>query len=393
MVEVSKPKGKKILHVITGLGLGGAEHMLYKLLSNMSANRFSQSVIVMMEEGVYGPKIAALGMPVFSLGMRRGRPTIKSIYKFKKIVETLQPDLIQGWMYHGNLAAFAAKAIASGKPSIFWNIRQTLYQIRHEKNLTRLVIKLGAWLSSYADKIIYNSAVSAEQHELNGYSTAKRVLIPNGFDTEVLKRSEISRTLIRSELAIQENQLLIGTVARFHPIKDYGNLIRAAELVRKKRSDAQFALVGSGVDYTEPALRDSIHKAKLSSSCHLLGERFDIADLMSAFDIFVLPSSGEGFPNVIGEAMSCELPCIVTDVGDSALVVNGCGSVVPAGDSKALAAAILEMLAKTQQERRSIAKLARQRIKDLYAMDSIVTEYEREYAKALFVCNDNVGGE
>lgn len=393
MIEIREGKRKKILHVITGLGLGGAERMLYKLLHSMNANRFSQSVIVMMDEGVYGPKIVALGMPVYALNMRQGRPTIKSIHRLKKIVAALQPDLIQGWMYHGNLGAVAARSFTPGRPSVFWNVRQSLNEYRHEKKLTKLVIKLGAWLSSTPDKIIYNSAICAEQHEVHGYSKAKRVLIPNGFDTAVLRKLEKGRSRIRSKLGIQQDQLLIGTVARFHPIKDYANLIRAAEIVQRERRNVRYAFVGPGVDNTEPALRDPIDAARLSSSCHLLGERQDIADLMSAFDVCVLPSRGEAFPNVIGEAMSCELPCIVTDVGDSALIVDGCGIVVPADDSQALAAAILEMLEITQQERQRMGRAARQRIKDFYSMEKITAKYEREYAKTLFGCNSSTGDE
>lgn len=384
---------KKIVHLITGLGLGGAENMLFKLLQSMKADLFSSSVISMMDEGAYGPKIFALGVPIYTLNMRQGRPTINSIHRLKKIVGTLEPDLIQGWMYHGNLAAVAAKSFANSRPLVYWNVRQTLNEFQHEKNLTKLVIKLGAYLSSSPGRIIYNSAASAVQHEAIGYPVRKRVIIPNGFDITAFHRSERSRLVIRSELGITENQPLVGTVARFHPIKDYGNLIRAAEIVLQERPNVQFAFVGTGVNCEQAALRGPIEAASLSSVCHLLGERRDVADVMSAFDVFVLPSKGEGFPNVIGEAMSCELPCIVTDVGDAPVVVNGNGVVVPVGDPWALAAAIEDMLGKSTDERRNVGRRARRHISEFYAMEKITALYESEYVNALLDYEGSVSSE
>lgn len=391
MTDKPEVRQKKVVHVITSLELGGAENMLYKLLRSMNGNRLSQAVIVMMDEGVYGQKIEALGIRVYALNMRQGRPTFKSIRRLKKIIESLQPDLIQGWMYHGNLGAVAAKFFASSRPFVFWNVRQSLYDIRHEKNLTKLVIRMGAWLSSSPDKIIYNSAVSAMQHEVHGYCAARRVLIPNGFNTGVFRKSAKKRSRIRSDLSIQDNQFLIGTVARFHPVKDYENLIRAAEIVSRKQRNVRYAFAGSGVDHAEPELRNRIREAKLSPLCHLLGDQHNIVDLMSAFDLFVLASRAEAFPNVIGEAMSCELPCIVTDVGDAAIVVNSCGTVVPAADSRSLAIAIMEMLGKPAQERMQIGRAARQRIKESYSMEKIVGQYEREYCAAVFGCSIDAG--
>jgi glycosyltransferase involved in cell wall biosynthesis len=225
--------------------------------------------------------------------------------------------------------------------------------------------------------------MSAGQHEALGYRGANRVVLGNGFDTERFVFSNEGRQRVRDELGLQSKNFLVGTIARFHRIKDFPNLIQSAALNRDRSDDLRYLLVGPGVDWSQPSLANSIQVANLKTMIHLIGERHDIPSVLSAFDLFVLSSSGEGFPNVIGEAMACERPCVVTNVGDSAAVVGQHGIIVPPKDPKALADAILKMATMSADERKELGRKARQRVIDNYSLPKIVEQYESLYRSVI----------
>ena len=373
----------RILHVITSLSTGGAEAMLFKLIAGMGSKIYDPTVVVLMDSGVYGPRLRSMGIPVHTLDMQRGRPSARSIMKLRKIVVNCQPVLIQGWMYHGNVAAEIARVVGQSRAATVWNIRHSINALEDEKPLTRFLIRLGAKLSLRPARIIYNSGASAVQHECIGYSSRNRVVLPNGFDTDVFHFSDAARQRIRAELRICDDQFLIGTVARNHPIKDLQNLIQSAILVCRKQTNLRFVLVGSGVDSSQPDLNDPIEAAGLQSHIQLLGERTDIPEIMSAIDLFALPSRSEGFPNVIGEAMACERPCVATDVGDSAHVMGEYGIVVPPRDSIALSNAILKVAAATKEQRSEVGRKLRNRVVEQFALPQIVDQYQQLYRTVL----------
>ena len=374
----------KILHVITSLEAGGAQAMLYKLLGSMNENEFDQSVVVLMGSGVYGPKLRAKNKHVHTLDMRSGRPSIRSVAALKQIVAKFEPALIQGWMYHANLVAEIARGFAGASASSLWNIRHSINSLSDEKALTRLVIRLGARLSWMPSQIIYNSKVAALQHEDLGYRMHRRVILANGFDTDKFKFSPIERQRIRAELSVADGDFLIGTIARYHPMKDHANLVSSALLLDDKFPNIHFALAGTDTDSLQTGLYTSIEQAGLLSRFHLLGERGDISALMSALDLLVLPSAyGEGFPNVIGEAMACERPCIATEVGDSAIVLGECGEIVPTKNPSALADAIIEVYSASEADRLETGKKARLRIMEHYSLPKIANQYEELYRSVL----------
>lgn len=373
----------KIVYIITGLSTGGAETMLYKLLSKMNRERFSPVVISLIDRGTVGDRIAALDIPVYSIGMQPGMPTPEVIWRFIRQVHQLKPDLIQGWMYHGNLAAQLSGTLTLKSVPILWNIRQSLYSLSYEKPGTSAVIKLLAQLSRFPKKILYNSKTSANHHENLGYQVAKTLVIPNGFDTEVFTPSFESRISIRKELGVTNDILLIGLVGRYHPMKDHANFLHAAALLLKNYSDVQFVISGGGVDWHNQTLCKLIHDLGLVERIHLLGERHDMPCLTASLDIASCSSYAEGFANVIGEAMSCGLPCVVTDVGDSGWIVGNTGRVVPPRDSEALANAWKELIDLGSLGRETLGSAARERIIEYFSLDSVVAQYERLYESVL----------
>ncbi|MBD2678370.1 MULTISPECIES: glycosyltransferase [Nostoc] len=369
----------KIIYIITGLSTGGAEVMLYKLLSKINRQRFSPVVISLMDSGTWGDRIVNLGIPVYTIGMKPGTLKLINIWRMIHIVRQLKPDLIQGWMYHGNLAAQFVRLFIFRQVPVFWNIRHSLHSLELEKPRTTIIIKLCARFSHLPKKIIYNSQNSSKQHEKIGYCLEKTCVIPNGFETEKYIPSTEARLGVRSELNIPENSLLIGLIGRYHPIKDHFNFLQAAALLIKSYSNVQFVLVGNQVDWDNHILSELIHELGLIQHIYLLGERHDVPRLTAALDIASSSSSGEGFPNVIGEAMSCGVPCVVTDVGDSGWIVGDTGKVVPPKNPEALANAWQALINIGKDGRESLGKAARARVIKCFSLDSIVTEYEAIY--------------
>ncbi len=368
-----------IVHVITGLNTGGAETMLYRLVSASNRARFSSQVISLSTSGTIGPRIAEQGIPVHSLNMPAGRPSTVGLLRLVKLFRLLRPDLIQGWMYHANLLCSLAAPLASPTTPVVWNIRQSLYNLRAEKTTTALVIRLNALLSRQPRAIIYNAMVSAEQHEAIGFSIRKRRIIPNGFDLEKYHPSIQARANLLTLLNAPDDVVIFGIVGRYHAMKDHANFVRAAGIAATNHPNLRFVMAGANINWKNAELVAQIIATGQSSKFALLDERKDVAQLMAGMDVVVSSSWTEAFPNVIGEAMACGVPCIVTDVGESAEIVGDYGIVVPPRDATMLANAMLQMVNKGAAHRHMWGTLARQRITAKYSLAHIVELYQQLY--------------
>lgn len=373
----------RTLHITSALVMGGAEYMLLKLLSAMDRTEFDPLVLSLRDHGIMGSRIEELGVRVLDLDMRGSLPTLNAIGRLRRIVRQEQPDLIQGWMYHGNLAAWLAAHMAPGQIPLAWNIRHTPYDMREEKPGTAYAIRIGAKLSSTPCRILYNATVSARMHEKLGYNPDRTVVLPNGFDYDQFRSSIEARVGLRRELGVADDTILIGMVARIHPMKDHSNFIRAASQLVAQRANVEFVLVGEGLDLGEGELLQAIDQQGLGQRVHLLGERHDIPYITAGLDIATLSSWSEAFPNVVGEAMSCGVPCVVTDVGDSSAIVGDTGIVVPPRDSAALAAGWAKLMDLGQEQRLRMGAAARQRIVENYSLASIARQYEAMYRAML----------
>ena len=374
----------RIVHIIAGLNIGGANVMLLKLLSAMDRTKFNSSVIVLMDKGILGARFEEAGIKVYEAGMPRGRPTISAFRRITRLLDQLEPDLLQGWMYHGNMAASLSIFFTKKKTPVLWNIRHTPYELADENRLIRSLISLGARFSTSPQKIIYNSLTSARRHEQMGYDHLRTVIIPNGFDTQTFKPDPEARHGLRESLCFDDQTPLIGMVARFHPMKDHAIFLQAAAILNHDHPDAHYLLVGLDVNAENHELTSRISTLGLTDYFHLLGERRDIERILPGLDIATLSSAwGEGFPNVIGEAMACGVPCVVTDIGDSAWVVGDTGIAVAPRNPQALASAWMQMLKLNPQEREHLGCAARQRIEENFALPVIVEQYEELYSNVL----------
>jgi glycosyltransferase involved in cell wall biosynthesis len=374
----------KILHIISGLPIGGAEMMLYKLLSVIDRDIFEPIVISLTDYGSLGNNIKNLNIPVYKMEMNAGFPNPFKVWRFIKLIRKINPELIQGWMYHGNLAALLAKWVLSKRLFLLWNIRHTPDDLKKEKCTTARVIRLGARLSAQPDQIIYNSKISEQKHELLGYDNKNKSIIPNGFNCDQFKPFDNAKSRLRHSLGLKKDTLLIGLVARFHIMKDHVGFLHSAGKLNKAYPEIHFVLVGQGVDENNHLLIKLIEDLKIRENIHLLGKRMDVDEITAGLDIACSSSSwGESFSNSIGEAMACAIPCIVTDVGDSAQIVGESGILVKPRDREAFTDAMVRLIKMSSEERRELGKLARNRIINHFSLDLVVKQYEDMYQNLL----------
>ncbi len=373
----------RVMHVITGLGTGGAEGMLFKLLSFMDHRCFLPVVVSLIDEGTVGASLRALNIPLHSLGIRRNIPNPLALLRLLGLIRGLRPTLIQGWMYHGNLAATLANRVRGGQIPVVWNIRQSLYDLARERLFTRGVIKLSARLSSNPRAILYNSRTSAAQHETSGFAADRTQVIPNGFDLTQFRPDKEAGQSVRYELDIDQAAVVVGLIARYHPMKGHRNFLRAAAVLSRDPR-VHFLLAGTGILIDNHELRRAIGELGLTDRVRLLGERPDVPKLLSSLDVLCSASVwGEGFPNIVGEAMACGVPCVVTDVGDSADIVGDTGKVVARDDVQALAEGMAALISMDSESRRRLGEAARQRIASRFSIQRVARQYEALYTEIL----------
>jgi len=372
----------KLTHLITGLNTGGAEMMLYRLLSKLDHKKFNVSVISLTDVGPVGEKIKELDIPVIGLGMKRGTPNPFFLFKLANILRKEKPDILQTWMYHADLMGLLAGRMA-GIKNIVWGIHHSNLSPESNKKMTIKVAEICAGLSKYTSKIICCSESSLKIHNGMGYYLEKMIVIPNGFNIQKFSPIPKAKEQLKSQLSISKNAFLVGLVARWDPLKDHHNFIKAAKIVAEHLPNIHFVLCGDNIDVNNDLLMDWIKNTKAEELFHLMGRREDIGLIMPAFDLLVLSSKGEAFPNVLGEAMACEVPCVATNVGDSVYIVGDTGFVVPPENPQALADAIIRCFSLPIEEREQLGKRARKRVESNFKLELVVEKYEHVYLDLL----------
>ena len=373
----------RIAFVVSGLLTGGAEMMLYKLLKTLPRERVEPLVISLGRCGRPAELIEQLGVPVIRLGLDGfALPSVlQAALKGRSVLQRFRPALVCGWMYHGNVAAWLFSR-GCGVPLV-WNIRQTL-RLAGEKAATRGVIRAGALLSRIPQRIVYASGIAREHHRRIGYCAAKDCVLPNGFDLEEFRRDLTQRARLRAEFGVNEDTCVIGHLARYHPMKDQLAFIGAARQVVAEEHKVLVVMAGAGLDGMNPVLVSAIRECGLETQVRLLGETACPQALLSACDLFCLPSAwGEAFPNAVGEAMACELPCVVTRVGEGPDLVGATGLVVDPGDQKGLAQALLQLVRLGPSGRAALGARARTRITESFSLPDVAARYAEVFDEAV----------
>lgn len=332
-----------IVHIATSLLSGGAEAVLYRLCT-APGQHVRHRVISLRGFDFYGPRLQASGVSVDALGMSRGRLSPSGLYRLRQLILKYRPDVIQTWMYHGDLVgALAARGLDI---PIVWGLRNSNLEVGRTSLATRMVVRLLAGISHRMPRRIAScSQEAARIHTALGYPAKRFAIIPNGYDCSSFAVDAGLRQKVRAEFRIDPDAPVLGMAARWDPQKDHANLLAALAILARTVPAVRCLLFGHGMVGDNPELQALIQRFGLKDQIVLLGLRQDVPAVMNSLDLHVLSSAyGEAFPNVLAESMACGVPCVTTQVGDAALIVGDTGWVVPPGDAEALAEAIAQAL-------------------------------------------------
>lgn len=331
----------RILHVITGLNLGGAESWLVRLVAGLDRSRFDCRVVSLIPEGVLAAPLRKLGVPVESLGMSRGVPSLAALRKLSGLLRQWRPHVLQSWLYHADLLSFGAAWLARRGPhgmadgsgasgpwtgSLSWGIRCAEMDLARYGLSTRLAIRACAALSGRVEAVVANSQAGAAHHiQKLGYSPRTMRVLPNGVDTERFQPDPDSRRALRAEWGVEPGEVLVGLVARVDPMKGHELFCQAAALARSTHPELRFVLCGEGTQPGEPGsevLESLLAQNDLGVGLLRLGRRSDVRRVFAALDIIALPSLAEGFPNALAEGLACGVPAVAFAVGDAAAIMT-----------------------------------------------------------------------
>lgn len=365
-----------VVHIISGLGQGGAETVLHRLVT-APGQQTRHTVVSMGDEGVFGPRLREAGIRVVTLDMPAGRLTWRGLRQLHRLLKSEQPGVVQTWMYHADLIG-GIVARWAGVRAVSWGIRNSGANLEKSSRLTNLIAWACARLSGVVPAgVIACAQDAAARHQARGYRAGRMAVIPNGYDLSRWVPRPGARESLRHEWGLADDAPVIGSVARWNPLKDHANLLAGFALCVRSSPSARCVLVGQGLSPDNEALMALIDRLKLRDNVILLGRRDDVPDVMAALDIHVLSSCAEGFPNVVAEAMAAGTACVVTDVGDAARIVGDHGWVVPPQDGvllgQAMLAAVEELGTPAMAQR---LDQGRERVERLYSLPAMVSAYE-----------------
>jgi glycosyltransferase involved in cell wall biosynthesis len=366
----------KILFLVRQLNIGGAERQLV-IVANELASRGHEVVITSFYTGgALAKQLDAGRVRLISLEKRSRWDLIKMYVKVSRVMRQERPDILHGWMHTQNVIATTVRFFYP-KTKLFWCVRASNLDTVLDR-VESLLVWLQARLSIFADCIVVNSMAGLEDAVSRGIAREKMVFVPNGIDTNAFYPTDTERQRVRAEWGVGNESKLVGKIARFDPIKNHPLFLKAAARVAAERPDVRFVCVGHGDASYLNQLKELTHTLGIENNVQWVQARPDMRAVYNALDVFCSASSSEGFPNVIGEAMACARNCVVTDVGDSKLVVGGTGITVPSDDVEALAGALRQAL-----DRKPMNLRARQRILENFTVAHLGDKTEQVLARSL----------
>jgi glycosyltransferase involved in cell wall biosynthesis len=370
------------LYLIRSLGAGGAERQLVTLVGRLDRRRFAPAVALFYDEGELRADLARIGdVPVIGLNKRGRWDLLGFLRRLRAAMGRLQPDVLHCYLTDANLLGFLGARVGRS-PRLVFGVRSSRMANPDGDLAVMVSQRLSRLLAGLADLVIYNSQTA--QDESAGRPSSRGMVIPNGIDTDRFRPGDGLRQQVRAELGLTGDDLVIGQVARFNPKKDWPTFFRAAARLAADRPEVKFVGVGSGMDLDNREIRGLVEAGGLGDKVRLLGRRLDVDRLMPALDLITLSSAyGEGFPNVVGEAMACGLTGVVTAVGDAPRIVGDWGLVVPPRSPRELAAAWTALIREPAAVRRRIGLAARDRIRENFSVTNMVRRTETAYQRLL----------
>lgn len=370
------PSHSKVLFLIRSLHFGGAERQLVTLAKGLKEQGISVRVAVFYSGGSLEKELQESDVPLISLEKRGRWDVFPFFFKVGRLLRLFRPDVLHSYLPGGNLVAVLAKICLPGC-RLVWGIRASEMDLSQYDWLARFEFVLQRWLSRFANLVIVNSRRGFEYCKSQRFPEEKLCYVPNGIEVEKFSPQLEARETIRRGWNVEDAELLVGIVGRIDPIKGHEVFIEAASLSVVKHQDWKFVLIGGKDD----KVCENIRAMGLEAHFVLAGEIRDMPAALSALDIMTSASFGEGFSNAVAEAMACQVPCVVTDVGDSAEIVGDTGEVVPPGNPEALAGAWERLSKRISLYGPALSMLARNRIVAEYGNARLVQRTLQAFAR------------
>ena len=372
-----------IFFLIRSLNIGGTERQLIELVKGLDSNHFDITVGLFYNEGALIEEIKSMPwIHVVSLNKSGRWDIIRFVLRFIKLLKSLQPDILYSFLPDANIAGLIAGRL-SGVKRVVWGVRASNMDVSRYDWLARMSLRLSAFLSKFPDAIIANSHAGKEFHRGIGYSTNRMMVIPNGICTDRFKPDYSAGLKVRDEWGIDEETITIGLIGRFDPMKDHATFLRAVKIFNQEGCSVRFVCIGDGKGPCKSEIHSLCRTLGLNGSIIWAGEMEDMPSVYNAIDIVTSSSISEGFPNVIGEAMACGVHCVVTDVGDSAIIVGETGVIVNPEDPQALADGWASMLKRLNDKSYLIKKMARARIVSHYNSEIFIQKTSKMFLSLL----------
>lgn len=364
----------RLVILARSLEYGGAERQLVALATGLHRRGHRVAVALFYGGGPLERDLHDAGVPVVSFE-KKGRWDVAGfVVRLASFLRRERPDVVHGYLAMPNLLALALRPAYRGK--VVWGVRGSAVDTGDFDRLERAVDRAEGRLARFADLVIANSHAGKQAIVAQRFPAGKVLVVPNGIDTDRFRPDPEAGRRFRAEIGVPEHAPLVGLVGRIDPQKDHATFLRAAAAVARERDGVHVACVGSGPAAEAARLQALAAELGLGERLRWIPARADVPAVYNGLDALVLSSAyGEGFPNVVGEAMACGVPCVVTDVGDAAFVVGDVGAVVPARDPARLAAAIsstLDALAAGAIDRAAL----RQRIVEHFSLPLLVERTE-----------------
>ncbi len=372
---------KKIAIISTCLDRGGAENALLNLLKTVERERYAPTVFSLRPIGSLGDEIKALGIETASANLIGRMNLMGGIKSIKRWLSVTRPDLIQGWMYHGNLSG----SIGSRRHPVIWSIHSFPNAAALCATTTKLAVTLSRKIShSHSRAIIYCSRHALDLHTRLGFQSEIVEFIPNGIDTKRFTNSPSLKSDARRQFGIHPQNLAVGMAARYHPVKGHADFVRAAAQIAQSRANVQFLLCGRGVTPENDPLKAAIQKTGMAERFRLVGEQADMCAFYAALDILASSSVSEAFPLSLCEASCMGVPCVATDAGDSAEIIGNPDLIVPCSDPTRLAEKIVWLLDLDSESRSQLGQNARTRVEEQFSVLRMAAGYADVWERVLF---------
>lgn len=365
-----------VLFLVRSLGRGGAERQLVALAKGLSRQGYPVAVALFFGGGVFVAELAAAGVRVIDLRKQGRWDVLPFLFRLARVLRDESPAVLHGYLSVPNILCVLFKPLLRGA-RVVWGVRASNMDLSRYDWLSRVAFMLECRLARFADCIIANSYAGMRHAVKHGFPESKTVVIPNGIDTDYFQFDPDSRKRLRAEWKLVDDVVLVGLVGRIDPMKDHATFLEAASRIAAKRPAVRFVCVGDGLPAYAPSIKRLAASLGLENRLIWAGARDDMPAVYSALDIACSSSAfGEGFANTIAEAMACAAPCVVTDVGDSALVAGPAATIVAPGDGAALARGVLDLIDLAATQRRALGAACRQRIVAEFAVNRLVQRTE-----------------